>query len=400
MFLSRIKIFTLAGFTVWMDVSWLILAALLTWTLALGEFPRAVPNLAAETYWWMGLAGALGLFISIILHELTHALIARRYGMPIRGITLFIFGGVAELHNEPTNAKAEFLMAIGGPIASIMLGMVLLISAKTGEPTLSPAVFGVLNYLGILNVILALFNLIPAFPLDGGRMLRAALWGWMKDFSRATRIAAGAGEFFGIAMILYGILQFVIGNMIGGIWLFFIGLFLHGAASGARLELALRRTFAGLPVSTLMQRNPIAVTPDLSIADLIEHYFYRYYYKAFPVLRDGDLVGCIMAKDVRDLPPGQASRLRVADVMHPCLPEIIVPPDLQALDALAKMQGGRHSRLLVVEQGRLRGILALSDMLQYLSLKQELDQQTQSRSASEQAAASRYEDAPYGRAAR
>jgi Zn-dependent protease len=380
MFLHRIKVLTLAGFTVWIDASWLILAALLTWTLALGEFPRTVPNLSTATYWWMGLAGAVGLFISIILHELTHALIARRYAMPIAGITLFIFGGVAELHREPTSAKAEFLMAIGGPITSMVLGAILLVVAGAGQKALSPAAFGVVDYLGDLNWILALFNLVPAFPLDGGRVLRAGLWGWMNDFGRATRIAAGAGEFFGIAMILYGILEFATGNVIAGIWLFFIGLFLHGAAGAARQELAVRRTFAGLPVSVLMQRNPIGVAPDLSIADLIEHYFYRYHFKAFPVLRDRELVGCIMATDVRDLPPGDRTRIRVADVMHPCSSEIIVPPDLEALDALVKMQSGQHSRLLVVEQGRLRGILALSDMLQYLSLKQELDRTIQDSS--------------------
>lgn len=309
MFLHRIKLLTLAGFTVWVDASWLILAALLTWTLALGEFPHIAPNLSTATYWWMGLAGAVGLFISIVLHELTHALIARRYDMPIAGITLFIFGGVAELHKEPTSAKAEFLVAIGGPIASMVLGTVLLVVASAGPDVLSPAAFGVVSYLGDLNWILALFNLVPAFPLDGGRVLRAGLWGWMDDFARATRIAAGAGEFFGIAMILYGILEFVTGNAIAGVWLFFIGFFLHGAAGAARQDLALRRTFAGLPVSVLMQRNPIGVAPDLSIADLIEHYFYRYYFKAFPVLRDHELVGCIMANDVRNLPPGHAPLL-------------------------------------------------------------------------------------------
>ncbi|RXG93686.1 CBS domain-containing protein [Bradyrhizobium zhanjiangense] len=178
-------------------------------------------------------------------------------------------------------------------------------------------------------------------------------------------------------MILYGILEFITGSTISGVWLFFIGLFLHGAAGAARHELTLRHTFGGLPVSTLMQRNPIGVAPDISIAELVEDYFYKYYFKAFPVLRDGELIGCIMAKDVRDLGPSDTTQRRVADVMRPCSPEIIVPPHLDALEALARMQGGRHSRLLVVEQGRLIGVLALSDMLQYLSLKQELDQNMQ-----------------------
>jgi len=198
MFLHRIKIVTLAGFTVWIDASWLILAALLTWTLALGVFPTLVPHLSRAAYWWMGVGGAIGLFISIVLHELSHALVGRRYDMPIAGITLFIFGGVAELHHEPTSAKAEFLMAVAGPISSIVLGTIVIAIAIVGEGTLPRPVIGVIDYIGQLNWILAIFNLVPGFPLDGGRILRAALWGWKKDF--ATRIAAGTGQFFGLAL--------------------------------------------------------------------------------------------------------------------------------------------------------------------------------------------------------
>ena len=375
MFLHRVKVATLAGFTVWIDATWLILAALLTWTLALGIFPALVPQLSYAAYWWMGVAGAIGLFISIVLHELSHAVVARRYDMPITGITLFIFGGVAELRNEPTNAKAEFLMAIAGPIASMVIGAVLLAITATGGSAMPRPVFGVLNYLGQINWILALFNLVPAFPLDGGRILRAALWGWKKDFARATHIAAGAGQVFGLALILYGAVRFVAGDLVGGIWLFFIGLFMHGAAGAARQEVALRRAFAGKRVSALMQRDPIGVPPDLPIRGLVQDYFYRYYFKAFPVLHDGALVGCIMAKQVSRLRREDWDRLTVGEVMQPCSPDIIVPPDSDALEALKKMQGGRHSRLLVVENGRLGGILALSDMLQYLSLKQELEMQ-------------------------
>jgi Zn-dependent protease/CBS domain-containing protein len=373
MFLHRIKIFTLAGFAVWVDATWLILAALLTWTLALGVFPPLVPHQPYPTYWWMGLASAIGLFLSVVLHEIAHSLVARRYDMPIAGITLFIFGGVAELHKEPAGAKAEFLMALVGPITSAVLGAILLAIAAIGGRAMPAPVFAVLYYLGALNWLLAIFNLIPAFPLDGGRVLRAALWAWTKDFGRATRFAAAAGQFFGVALILYGIVQFLGGNIIGGIWLFFIGLFLHGAAGAARQELVIRRAFAGLTVAKLMQRNPISVPPELTIRALIDNYFYRYYFKAFPVLRDGELVGCIMAKDVQNLAAEDRDRLTTGEVMQPCLPQIVVPPDCDALEALTRMQGGRHSRLLVVENGRLRGILALSDMLQYLSLKQELE---------------------------
>jgi Zn-dependent protease/CBS domain-containing protein len=398
MFLHRVKIATLAGFTVWIDASWLILAALLTWTLALGIFPTLVPQLSYATYWWMGVAGAIGLFVSIVLHELSHALVARRYDMPIAGITLFIFGGVAELHNEPTNAKAEFLMAIAGPIASMVLGFVLLAISTAGGSAMPRPIFGVLNYLGQLNWILALFNLVPAFPLDGGRILRAALWGWKKDFARATHIAARAGQFFGLALILYGVVRFVAGDFVGGIWLFFIGLFMHGAAGASRQELTMRRAFAGKPVSAMMQTDPIAVPPDLPIRGLVEDYFYRYYFKAFPVLRDGALVGCIMAKQVSPLRREDWDRLTVGEVMQQCSPDVIVPPDCDALEALKKMQDGRHSRLLVVENGQLRGVLALSDMLQYLSLKLELEMQASPMGTA--ALVNDKEASPFRRAAR
>jgi Zn-dependent protease/CBS domain-containing protein len=374
MFLHRVKIFTLAGFAVWIDASWLILAALLTWTLAVGVFPALTPDLPYATYWWMGLAGTIGLFFSIVLHELAHALVGRRYDMPIAGITLFIFGGVAELHKEPTSAKAEFLMAVAGPITSLVLGMMLLAAAAAGGAGLPSPVFGVLQHLGVLNWVLAIFNLVPAFPLDGGRMLRAALWGWRKDFTWATRVAAGAGQVFGLVLIIYGIVQFAAGSVIEGIWLAFIGLFLHGAAGAARGQLTIRRAFGGRPVSALMQGDPVSVAPGLSIRNLVEDYFYRHYFKAFPVVHDGALVGCIMAKQVSNLSREDWDRLTVGDVMQPCSPDIIVPPDCDALEALTKMQAGGHSRLLVVEHGVLRGILALSDMLQYVSLKEELEQ--------------------------
>jgi CBS domain-containing protein len=290
--------------------------------------------------------------------------------MPIVGITLFIFGGVAELHKEPSSPRAEFLMAVVGPIASFLLGIGFMIaSALFTQP---PPVYGVLAYLGSLNWVLAIFNLVPAFPLDGGRMFRAGLWHIFGDFGRATRIASAAGQLFGVFLIVLGIIQFGLGNPVGGIWLFFIGLFLHGAAGTAGQQLATRHALAGVPVAALMQRNPIAVDADITVETLVENYFYRYFFHAFPVLREGRLVGCIAAKRIRDLPRNDWGRFKVADVMDTCSSEIIVPPGCSALDALGKMQAGRHKRLLVADRGDLRGVLTLSDMLQYLSLKEEL----------------------------
>src|SRR3977135_816735 len=232
MFLHRVRLFSLAGFTVWVDVAWLIFAVMLVWSLAIGIFPSITPSLPTATFWGWAVAVTIGLFVSMVFHELSHSLVARHFAMPISGITLFIFGGVAELHQEPTSAREEFLMAVAGPAASMVLGTAFLAAVALGGGTLRLPGAGVLWYLGYINWVLAIFNLVPAFPLDGGRMLRAALWGWKQDLRWATNIAAGAGALFGIALILWGVFQLLSGEVIGGIWLLLIGMFLHGAAGG------------------------------------------------------------------------------------------------------------------------------------------------------------------------
>lgn len=372
MFLHRVKLFTLAGFTVWVDASWLIFAVLAAWTLATGIFPAYVPSLPAATYWWMAVAGTIGLFFSIVFHELSHSLVARRFAIPIAGITLFIFGGVAELQSEPRNAKSEFLVAVAGPITSMVLGTICLAVVALGATALPRAAAGVLWYLGDINWLLALFNLVPAFPLDGGRMLRAALWGWKQDLRWATNIAAGAGAVFGIALILWGVFNVVTGNFVGGVWLFLIGMFLHGAAGAARQQMAMRQAFAGRKVSAFMNPQPVTVDAALPIRTVVEDYFYRYPYKMFPVVRGGALAGCITAARIRQTDRAQWERLTIADIMDRCSAENSVSPETDALEALGRMQRSGGSRLLVIAKDRLVGILSLKDMLQFLSLRLEL----------------------------
>jgi len=197
MFLHRFKLCSLFGFQVWIDASWFLIGALIAWTLAGAIFPAALPGLSTSTYWWMGIAAAIGLLFSIVFHETAHSLVARRYGIEIKGITLFIFGGVAQMEGEPENARSEFLMALAGPVSSLLLSAALfLLSGLIGAVHGPHPAVAVAWYLGSLNAILGIFNLAPAFPLDGGRMLRAALWGWRKDIGWATRIASHAGEAF------------------------------------------------------------------------------------------------------------------------------------------------------------------------------------------------------------
>ena len=373
MFVHRVKLFTLFGFVVNIDASWLLLAVLVVWTLAAGVFPALTPELTRQSYWWMAIAGAAGLFASIIFHEMAHALVARRYGIRIRGITLFIFGGVAEMDGEPENARSEFLMALAGPVASVALALALFLLVGQSQETMSAAARGVLRYLAIINGALAVFNLLPAFPLDGGRMLRAALWAWRGDIVQATRVAAGAGNFFGIVLIALGLLSVVSGDFIGGMWRFLIGMFLRGAAEASYRQTVTQRTLSGIAVSRVMTPMPITVTPELSVADFINDYVYRWHHRVFPVERQGLLVGQIGTQDAAALDRAQWPNTSVGRVMQPCSPDQVIDPEADVIVALTRMQRSGLTRLFVAEEGRLRGVVTLRDLLELLSTKIELD---------------------------
>jgi Zn-dependent protease len=367
-------LFRILGFQVKLDASWLILAVLVTWSLAAGYFPSRYHGLSGPTYLWMGVTGALGLFGSIVFHELSHSLVARRYGMPIRGITLFIFGGVAEMEDEPPTAKSEFMMAIAGPIASALLSGAFHVlgdfGARVGMAAPIPAV---LDYLAFINMLLAAFNLVPAFPLDGGRMLRAALWGWKGDLRWATHIAANAGSSFGFALIAFGLFNIVTGNLIGGIWFMLIGFFVRGAAISSFRQMQTRRFFQGEPVRRFMVADPIAAPPDISVQQFVEDYIYRYYHELFPVVEDSRLLGCIGVAEIRQIPRDQWKIVRVFDAMSPASPENTVDADRDAVEALAIMRRTGNTRLMVVEDGRLAGLVTLKDLLRLIAYKIDLE---------------------------
>lgn len=226
-----IKLFRLFGFEVRVDWSWGIIAILIVWSLARGLFPYYFKGLSSSEYWWMAVAGAAGLFMSIVMHELGHSLVARAYGIPMKGITLFVFGGVAQMGEEPPNPLSEFLMAMAGPLTSVLLGAFLMGIDGLGALIRWPvSVAGVLGYLAWINLALAAFNMIPAFPLDGGRVLRSILWAWKKSFAWSTRIASRIGTAFGYVLVVLGLVSIVLGDFISGIWWVLLGMFLHGAS--------------------------------------------------------------------------------------------------------------------------------------------------------------------------
>lgn len=367
-----VKLVTIFGYEIRVDLSWLILAALITFTLARGFFPNYYTGFSTLTYWLMGIGGAIGLFVSIVLHELSHSLVARNYGIPMKGITLFIFGGVAEMHDQPKTPKSEILMAVAGPIVSVVLGGIFfsihLLFDFPSEP-----LHGVLVYLALINVLLAAFNMLPAFPLDGGRILRGALWSWKADLKWATRISSRIGSGFGIALIVLGALDFLMGNFLGGIWLVLIGLFLRGISQNSYKQLLMRQALKGEEVRRFMKDRPVTVPPSATLQELVDDYFLKYHHKFYPVTEDSRLKGCVSMEQVKETPRDQWTERKVEELAVECDDDNSIEADTDASKALNRMSKSKKSRLIVTERGKLAGVLSLKDLLTYLSMKTELE---------------------------
>jgi len=374
MFGRRVTLFKMLGFAVRVDASWLLIAFLIVWSLAVGVFPEEVPGLPTGTYWWMGIAGALGLFASIVVHEFSHSIVARRYGVPMKGITLFIFGGVAEMEEEPADPKTEFLMAIAGPLASVVIGgvfYVISVAARTSWPI---EVLAVVGYLASINWLLAVFNMIPAFPLDGGRVLRAALWQRWGNLVRATRAATFAGSLFGTLLIVGGVLQLLFGNFVGAVWWFLLGMFLRMVSEASYQRVLLQSALKGEPVRRFMNRNLVAVKPDITVQDLVDNYIYKYHRKMFPVVTDSQqLVGCVGTEQVKKLPRNEWSQHNLTEIAEPCSRQNTITPDTDAAKVLSIMGRAEDSPLLVVENDRLVAFVSPQDLLHFLSIKLELE---------------------------
>lgn len=375
MFGSRITLFKLLGFEVRIDISWIIIAVLIVWSLAQGVFPLYDKTLSPLTYWLLGVGGAIGLFASIIFHELSHSLVARRFGLPMRGITLFIFGGVAEMDDEPSSPKAEFLMAIAGPLASIgigalCLGLLSLIRGIWPRPSEL-----ILNYLGTINLILAAFNLLPAFPLDGGRVFRSLLWRWKGDVRWATRVASQVGSGFGLFLIFLGVFSVLGGGLVGGIWWALIGLFLRSASKMSYQNVLVRSALEGESVKRFMKTDPVTVSGDTTVDHLVEDFIYKYHYKMFPVINDSRPLSCVSINDVKSVPREEWDHHTVKELAKPCSTDNTISMDEDAIKALTVMNKTGSSRLMVVDHGgKLIGMVAMRDLMRFLALKLDLDE--------------------------
>ncbi|MBI4228815.1 MAG: site-2 protease family protein [Deltaproteobacteria bacterium] len=370
MFGKGIKLLTIWGIEVWMDFSWIIIFILISWTLAAGYFPGEYPGFTSSTYWMMGIISALLLFACVLLHELSHSYVAIKSGIPVPRITLFIFGGVAQIAQEPEDARTEFNIAIAGPICSLALGILFWLLTKTKFVLDSKALLIVFGYLAFINIALVVFNMIPGFPLDGGRILRAFLWKRWGDVRKATYAVSQIGSWFGILLISFGVVNFLFGNLIGGIWFVFIGMFLNQAAKAGYQMTLLKESLSGIRVKQVMSRDVVTVPEAVSLEDLVKNYFERHFFMSFPVERDGVLAGIISLKQVKAVPKEEWVSRRVGEVMTKDV--LSVRPDDEVSEALSVMLRDNAGRLPVVEGEKIVGILSRRDVMNMLKIKSDL----------------------------
>jgi Zn-dependent protease len=379
------------GISIYIDWSWIFIFLLVTWNLAVGVFPSLHPNWGAALNWGVGLAASILFFLSVLAHELAHSLVARAQGVPVRRITLFIFGGVSDIEREPPSPGAEFFIAIVGPLTSLALGVGFLLlggllarGAFLAPTQLPQALAGLdpasslLLWLGPINIILGLFNLVPGFPLDGGRVLRSLLWALTHNLRRATQWASWVGQAVawlfivtGVAMV-FGLRVPLFGTgLISGLWLAFIGWFLNHAAVQSYQQVVVEDMLEGVPVRRLMRSDAPTVTPSTRLSDLVDNYLMRTDERAFPVVEGDRLAGLVCLEDLRRVPRDEWDRTLVSQVMTPAGKLDLISPSEDAAHALQKLAQRDVRQMPVVQDGHVIGMLRRRDILRWLQLQSE-----------------------------
>jgi Zn-dependent protease/predicted transcriptional regulator len=374
--LKRVTLFNFFGFKVKADASWFFLAVLISWTMSDKVYPYILPGQSADTYQFMGIITVIGIFVSVIAHEVAHAIIAEYYHMPIASITLFIFGGVAEMKGEPSHPKGEFFMAVSGPVMSGLMGLFFWAASNLyGGYVRTGAITSVLQHLGDLNMLIAAFNLVPAFPLDGGRALRAVIWHYKNNLVIATRIASESGAVFAYGLIAYACYKVVMqDDLIAGMWWGIMGFFVHGSGEYAVRQMESRSLLGTETVARFMHNQSATVSPDLTVTELVDNYINKHYQKIFPVIDQGMLVGVVSLQSILALDRHKWHWLHVASVMEPLKPSVVVPPDFSAADALELMQRKGREQLLVARDGKFLGMVTFRDLASYLAITIKIDQ--------------------------
>jgi len=386
------RVGTLFGISIHVDWSWILIFLLVTWNLAGAVFPALHPDWSIGMNIALGIAASLLFFVSILLHELAHSLVAKARGLPVRRITLFFFGGVSNIEREPPSPSTEFLMAIVGPLTSLLLGFGFIWLGRQNIPEMDTALRSpqqllrgldplstMLLWLGPINILLGLFNLIPGFPLDGGRVLRSILWAITKDFRRATRWATTIGQGVGWLMILAGVAMIfgatvpVLGSgTLNGMWLAFIGWFLVQAASQSYQQVVVEDMLEGVPITRLMRDPAPAVPPDLPISTLVYDHIMQGDERAFPVAEADRLLGMVFIENLRTLDRSSWDKTTVRDVMVSQNELETVTPREDAMDAFQKLTHQEMRQIPVVQNGKLIGMLRRRDILRWLQLRSEM----------------------------
>jgi len=371
---KSLELFKVAGVQIEIDYSWIVIAMLVWWSLSAGYFPTTYPGHALTSYWIVGALGTVLFFASVLGHELSHAALGNRMGENVSRITLFIFGGMAHLSGEPKTAGDEFKIAAIGPVSSIVIAAIFWAIGRTLTGLHAPSLWVALfSYLAFINVALAVFNLLPGFPLDGGRILRAILWHFWGDFRRATAAAADWGNTIAWGLIGLGAIEIFGGGLVGGIWMIFIGLFLRGAANASYQSVVIEQMLGRARVADLMIREPVTIDPDTSISDAIDQYFLHYGYAGFPVVRDGRAMGILSLSNVRACPREERMSRRVHDIMVPLSEKLEISSGATVSDAMHRMAEADAGRLLVLDAERLTGLITRSQVARFVQLKSQLD---------------------------
>jgi Zn-dependent protease/predicted transcriptional regulator len=362
------------GIQIIIDYSWFIIFFLVMYTMAESYFPQAQGQFTKGQYWIMGLVSATLLFASVLLHELAHSFVALKHGIQVTSIRLFIFGGVAQVSSEPSSGRHEFLIALSGPATSMALAFFFAIVygflALTGLWRPAEAVAW---YLLWANVLLAFFNMIPGFPLDGGRILRAILWDRWDDMARATKVVSQIGNAFALFMIVLGILQFFFTqSLISGLWFIFIGLFMKQSAVGSYHAVVLKKALSGVPIRQIMTENVVTVDWLVSLEDLVREFIYRYHFTNFPVFDREEFVGMVSLGQVKTIAKELWAFKQVRDIMTPVELVASLRPTDDATEALARMITDDLGRMPVVEDGRLVGIVSRRDIMNLFKIKSDL----------------------------
>ncbi len=381
---SHIKLGRVGGIEIGLHYSWFIIAILIALSLV-AHFHSVEPAWSTALIWGVACITAVLFFVALLLHELAHSLVAKSRGLRVRAITLFALGGVSQIESEASDAKSEFWIAIVGPLTSVVIGLVLLWVAhlagwSAGKEPTTPFMAVVL-WLGYINIVLAAFNMIPGFPLDGGRVLRALVWWISGKAERSTRTAARVGQVVAILFIVYGLFRFFIGGNFGGLWLAFIGWFLLDAARSSYLQVGFMSALRGRRVADIMQRDCTSIPGYLSVRDFVDEYLLPSPDRCFVVVQDGHFAGLITSAEVRAVARDQWEQTSLQSIMRPVRELRAIAPDMPVVKALELMARENLAQLPVISAGALEGIFSRAQVMRYLQLHAGLGAEPTDRAA-------------------